>query len=189
VQQGVPFTTYVAHTITSQSQRSELVTPPSMFPGLPPRTSQIMAAEPLSLSTYPSVRSSRRWLWIALVALVVTGGGIAADVMLSGSTKQPANDVQMTSTPAEPVVKPPEVAPPAVKPPEPTVPVPEPTVPEPTIAAKPPEEHKPAAAKPPVRHVVKPPAPTTTKPKPKPPETHKPDQEPTWDPNSPFLPQ
>src|SRR3569623_1001723 len=34
-QQGVSFAQHVAHSITSQSQRSELVTPPSAFPGLP----------------------------------------------------------------------------------------------------------------------------------------------------------
>ncbi|HSN27234.1 MAG TPA: protein kinase [Kofleriaceae bacterium] len=36
-QQGVSFAQHVAHSITSQSQRSELVTPPSAFPGLPPQ--------------------------------------------------------------------------------------------------------------------------------------------------------
>jgi serine/threonine protein kinase len=38
-QEGVPFVQYVATSITSQSQRSELLTPPSEFPGvMPPRT-------------------------------------------------------------------------------------------------------------------------------------------------------
>jgi serine/threonine protein kinase len=44
-QEGVPFAQHVAHTITSQSQRSELLTPPTDFPGVGPRTtSQQMAA-------------------------------------------------------------------------------------------------------------------------------------------------
>ncbi len=44
-QDGVPFAQHVAHTITSESQRSELVTPPTALPGLEPRTtSQQMAA-------------------------------------------------------------------------------------------------------------------------------------------------
>jgi serine/threonine protein kinase len=44
-QEGVPFAQYVAHSITSQSQRSELLTPPSQFPGVGPRTtSEQMAA-------------------------------------------------------------------------------------------------------------------------------------------------
>jgi len=45
-QQGVPFSQHVAHSITSQSQRSELVTPPSAFPGLPSKSAEIAAAAP-----------------------------------------------------------------------------------------------------------------------------------------------
>jgi hypothetical protein len=198
LQQGVPFTQHVAQTITSQSQRSELETPPSAFPGLPPRTSEMLAAEPTphSVAAYPSLRRSRRWLWIALVALVVTAGGIAADLVLaSGSSKSPpANDVQMTNT--APATTPSQAATPreTAKPtpiieaavPEPTVP--EPTVPEPTVNPTP--VARPAVkptVKPPLRHVAKPP-PAATKPKPKP-DPNKPEQEPTWDPNSPYLPQ
>jgi serine/threonine protein kinase len=44
--QGVPFTQHVAESITSQSQQSELLTPPSAFPALERRSSQIMAAQP-----------------------------------------------------------------------------------------------------------------------------------------------
>ncbi|HEY5944253.1 MAG TPA: serine/threonine-protein kinase [Kofleriaceae bacterium] len=44
-QEGVPFAQHVAHTITSQSQRSELLTPPSSIDGVGPRTtSEEMAA-------------------------------------------------------------------------------------------------------------------------------------------------
>jgi len=192
LQRGVPFTQHVAQTITSQSQRSELETPPSAFPGLPPRTSEMLAAEPTphSVAAYPSLRSSRRWLWIALVALVVTGGGIAADVMLADGARKPlpANDVQMTST--VPMTTPPQ----PVTPPEPAKPTPvvepavdEPIVHEPTVKPTPVAEPaaKPAA-KPPVRHVAKPPP--ATKPRSRP-DPNKPDQEPTWDPNSPYLPQ
>jgi serine/threonine protein kinase len=44
-QEGVPFAQHVVQSITSQSQRSELLTPPTDFPGVGPRTtSQQMAA-------------------------------------------------------------------------------------------------------------------------------------------------
>ncbi len=60
-QQGVPFATHVAHTITSQSQRSELLTPPSEFPGLPARSlSQEMLAVPRTTSEELGAAAPRR---------------------------------------------------------------------------------------------------------------------------------
>jgi serine/threonine protein kinase len=43
-QEGVAFSQHLVQSITSQSQRSELVTPPSSFPGLPPRSAEEMLA-------------------------------------------------------------------------------------------------------------------------------------------------
>src|SRR3954467_9825742 len=73
-QQGVPFAQHVAHSITSQSQKSELVTPPSAFPGLPSKSAEMAAvvppgpssqqmaaaAEPPTLSMEPAMPVPRR---------------------------------------------------------------------------------------------------------------------------------
>jgi eukaryotic-like serine/threonine-protein kinase len=42
---GVPFIQHVAESITSQSQQSEMKTPPSAFPALPARASQVLSAQ------------------------------------------------------------------------------------------------------------------------------------------------
>ncbi len=102
---GVPFAQHVAKTITSQSQRSDILTPGSEFPGMPPRPSQEMliaqelrteakrpsnpppfvniptgetlvpAPTPVSVPI-PDLRgSSSRRIVVALVAGLAIGGG------------------------------------------------------------------------------------------------------------------
>jgi hypothetical protein len=53
-QQGVPFTQHVAQTITSQSQRSEMITPPSQLVALPPRTTRRRWRQRLLLRRSPT---------------------------------------------------------------------------------------------------------------------------------------
>ena len=54
-QEGVPFATYVAQTITSQSMRSETFTPPSEMQSLPPRTT----SEQMAIVNAPIGRISK----------------------------------------------------------------------------------------------------------------------------------
>ncbi len=174
---GIPLGQHVAQTITSQSQRSEQRTPPTVMPTVELSEDDLESSP--SVRIYPELPGrSRRALWIALTAIVLAGGGIAAYVMMPGEAAAPAaSHVEMTVTPAppEPVVAAP---PPAEKQPEPAAAV---APPEPAAPPPPPAATKPA----PPRHVIKPaahPAGKAKKPQPA-------DQEQTWDPNSPFLPQ
>ena len=181
--EGVTLGQHVAEHITSPTAKSELVTPPSAFPGLVPisqempavGSGQITAVEPPEAiadrppppTIYPELRPSRRGLWIVLALLAIGAGGAAGFFFYNGQKDEaPAKREPAT----EPVrVEPVKAAAPPAKPVE----EPKPPVEEPK---KPVEEPKQPVAKPPVKPPVKPPAKPPKKPKPQ------------WDPNSPFLP-
>ena len=203
-QAGVPFAEYVVETITTPSQRSDLVTPPSAYPGLPAADEDAPAVQDLALSAatpqptsqvnvYPVLRSGSRVRWIVTTAAaaVVVGGAMAAYLIFWGGATPhaPALSVPRTTpsttssrpTPPGPTPTPPSRPVVHVPPAEPAVQT-SPTVQPPPPARRPLATRTPNAKLPPVR-VTKPPP---TKPNPTP---AKPAEEPTWDPNSPFLPQ
>ncbi len=217
--EGASLAQYVAESITSQSQRSELVTPPSAFPGLLPLSQEMPAVSPpISAQmpaggqpttepeadtrppVYPQLRPSRSKTLLALAAiLAVAIGGVAGFLVYSGDktpaktaepvprgeppatpTEQPT-ETAVAKSPETPVTKPiaAPVAKPVAQPPDSPVaePVAKPVVkPADKPVAKPPDK---PVAKPLVKPPVKPPI------KPKKPDKPK---DPTWDPNSPFLP-
>ncbi|CAN5746051.1 hypothetical protein BH11MYX3_BH11MYX3_25450 [soil metagenome] len=201
--EGASLAQYVAESITSPSQRSELVTPPSAFPGLLPLSQEMPAvvqpfADPQAESRptiYPQLRPSRgKTLFVLAALLAVAIGGIAGFVVYRGN-KEPAKTSEPTdTTPAKPAVVTPAPETPVAKPPvakslEPVVEVVKPPDP---VVAKPPEPAivTPVArpvAKPPVKPVAKPPVKPPVKPAIKPKKPDKP-KDSTWDPNSPFLP-
>ena len=174
-QHGVPLSQHVADSITSKSQKSELVTPPSAYPGLPPRTSSQMDVEPSQViqpSHVPDVRpASHRLAWITAVALSLVIGGIAGLMLLPKKQKPSA------APPAEEHVQ----MKPEAPPPPPPVPEPPPKQPELVAAPVEPPTVKESAAGPAPAAAKKTVRPKAIKPNPK--------EDPKWDPNAPFLPQ
>jgi serine/threonine-protein kinase len=225
--QGVPFVQHVAKTITSQSQRSDLVTPGSAFSALKARPSQeyMMEAEPApperassqvpipniptgvtllpapTPAVMPNLRSgSNKGVIIALVAgLGIGGGGIGAYMFMSSSEAVSAppekkDDVHKmdVSTPLPTPTPTPTPTPKSSPSPTPTpTPSPSPTpTPSPSPTPTPVRTVKSGAhpvAPTPIKKQT-PKAKPDTKPDPKP--DPKPDtKQPSWDPNSPLLPQ
>ena len=199
---GMSFIQHVAESITSQSQRSELVTPPSAFPALPPRTSQELVAEeqprisqPMAAVSAPPeypllVERSRRGLWIAAGLIVLCVGSVGGYLWLQDSpsnvAKPPTDEPSIHMTVTEPAPQLPP-APALVPAHERVAPAPAPireVDPVPHVAAKTPA--KPTA--PPTRRTVRAPprqnSKVTAKPNPDPEPKPK---EPTWDPDSPIL--
>ena len=153
---GVTLSEHVAETITSESERIELVTPPSAFPGLPrlsqefpavaiptaqlaavmPPLAELLPDEPpesdTSISEVPKLRSWRggRALAVLAVLAVLAGavaGGIYAWPRRSSGEPGAASPAASPAVAAEP---PPAPAPPA--------PAPRPAVAPPAVAAEPP---------------------------------------------------
>jgi serine/threonine protein kinase len=186
-QRGVPLAQHIAQSITSESAQSELLTPPSAYPGLPPRTSELFAVpDPSSQSSavrpepvYPSIKPRGR-KWLAVLGGLIVGGGTIAVVQLASSRE--------SHEPSPPAVTEPATSPPPAPAPAPPVSAPVPAAvpvtvpPVPTVDDKPttPQSKSPSPNKPP-RHT-----PPKRPPPPRPTDKH---EEPTWDPNSPFLPQ
>ena len=223
-QEGASLAQFVAESVTSQSQRSELVTPPSAFPGLLPLSQEMPAVSaPVSAqmpavvqpmleqnvdsrpTVYPQLRPSRgKALFVIAAVLAVAIGGIAGFVVYSGKTEHQGTTTTEPPS-AKPAAKPLEtqvarpsdkaIDKPADKAPDkaPDKAIDQPigqagdkpahkAIDQPTVKAADKPVAKPLI-KPPEEQVVKPPVKLPIKPK----KPAKP-KDPTWDPNSPFLP-
>jgi len=102
--EGVTLGQHITEAITSPTAKSELLTPPSAFPGLVPisqempavKSAQIAAVEPpgeVASSSgdvssrsmaYPELRPSRTGLWIVLALLAIGAGGAAGFFYYNG---------------------------------------------------------------------------------------------------------
>jgi serine/threonine protein kinase len=184
---GLTLAQHVQQTITSDSHRSDLVTPPSILQALPPADFPITGPYPTSdsvdvkpASPYsapmpiaPMPRSRSGLVITAVAALVLAGAAAGYWAMTRDRAEAPA-----VVTPS-PSPSPTPIAAPAPTPtPEPAAvasPSPSPS-PSPTVAAEEP---------PPTDKTVK--HPSKKKP-PKKPGAKPDDKEKPWDPNSPYLP-
>jgi serine/threonine protein kinase len=180
--EGISLGQYVADSITSQSQKSELLTPPSAFPGLVPLSQEMPAvaapdpAAPISVSMaaekslpiYPARPSKRRFGFV-IAGLLAGLAGIAGFYVWDGrggaaQVSAPASHPEVhAETPApvpEPAAAPPAAAVPARAPtvtapaePGTTTPAAEPAPAVATETAAEPPADPPA---PPVARTVKP---------------------------------
>ncbi|HUS33651.1 MAG TPA: protein kinase [Kofleriaceae bacterium] len=167
-QEGVSFAQHVAQSITSQSQRVELMTPSKSFPGVEPRPSQrhmlahaptaaqdVVApppepAAPLPVAklesapvAYPSIRPSRAATFFkVLLALLVLGGAGAAGFILTQNRQQTEPTAKDEPAPAPAPVPAPVPAPAVAEEPKVEQPKEEPKVEEPKVEEPKVEEPK-----------------------------------------------
>lgn len=182
---------HVASTITSESMRAEQrVTPVSAFTAQPEPMGDDAPTTAAPSAVRPVLRSSRRGLWIGVLAGLVAGAiGIA--VVLGGSGDRASTP---TARSPEPTTTPP---PEATPPPPPTAAIAPPPAPDPVPVAAPEPAPETAVVTPPPPGPRSNPRPTTiragtrpatkpvVKPKPRPKRDQKDN---SWDRNSLFLP-
>ena len=203
---GVSLGQFVAQTITSESKRSELITPVSSFPAVMPDDEEMLGSipppvvapvivAPVVEQAYPDLRPSRTrsWMLIAGVAIAAVVLGIVLWPDSTAPETAPASTVTApTANAPSQTAPPPTEATPTANVPTPAATTPTANVPTPTVdpstpptpTAKP-STPTPSTAKPTRPTPVRQDKPTTKPVKPTKPAKPK---EPAWDPNSPFLP-
>jgi serine/threonine protein kinase len=182
--EGVAFVEHVAQTITSESQRSELVTPPSLVTAAPPMVARLAPSHriaptpptaPPPLAMTPP--RTRRGLVVAIAVIAVSLCAIAGYAVLGGKKTAPASEARpVVMTPSAPAVTTSQPTPPIERPPD-AAPTIEPQ-PAPIVAAPPPRRPAPVRRNSPPK--------TTTPPDSK---NTDPKKENPWDIDSPVLPQ
>jgi eukaryotic-like serine/threonine-protein kinase len=107
--EGISLGQHVVQTVTANSQASDLVTPPTAMPALPPAelppTGSMPVAAPLADPVSPQHEPRRRGLVIVTAAVVTIAAAVGGFVVV-GRTKSKRTSAVDTSSPREPVAAP-----------------------------------------------------------------------------------